>query len=80
MVQVNIHEAKTTLSALLLKVEKKGELVRICRDGKAIAELRPISKKKNPLKTNPKLKAKIIENPMEPLDPADWIESEENEA
>ncbi len=78
MVQVNIHEAKTTLSSLLLRVERHGELVRICRDGKAIAELRPISKKRNPLKTNPKLRAKLLSNPMEPLDPSDWPEPDEN--
>ena len=40
MLKVNIHEAKTNLSGLLLAVEKKGELVRICRDGVPIAERR----------------------------------------
>ena len=76
MLKVNIHEAKTNLSALLLEVEKKGTLVRICRNGKAIAELKPILHKKNPLKTNPRLKVKILEDPTLPLDPEDWPEAE----
>ena len=38
--QVNIHEAKTQLSKLLVRVEQ-GEEVVIARDGKAIAKLVP---------------------------------------
>jgi len=39
---VNTHEAKTHLSDLLAQVEKEGEVVRICRAGKPIAEMRAI--------------------------------------
>ncbi len=72
MIKVNIHEAKTNLSALLAAVEKKGEMVRICRDGKPVAELRAVKPSKNPLKTNPKLKVKFKADPMLPLDEEDW--------
>lgn len=42
MIQVNTHEAKTRLSALLATVEETGETVVICRNQKPVAELRPI--------------------------------------
>jgi len=41
MTQVNIHEAKTHLSALLARVEKGEEIV-IARNGKPVAQLKPI--------------------------------------
>jgi prevent-host-death family protein len=41
MLEVNVHEAKTHLSRLLLKVEQ-GEEVVIARSGKPIARLVPI--------------------------------------
>lgn len=37
MIRVNTHEAKLRLSALLAAVEKKGERVLICRNGKPVA-------------------------------------------
>jgi len=42
MIQVNTHEAKTRLSALLAAVEDQGETVVICRNGKPVAEIRAI--------------------------------------
>jgi len=69
---VNVHEAKTTLSKLLQKVEEEGEHIRIARNGKPVAELIPLSKKRNVLKPNPKLKARCLDDPMAPLDPEDW--------
>lgn len=44
MTQVNVHEAKTHLSALLARVEKGEEIV-IARNGRPIAELRAIEPK-----------------------------------
>jgi len=73
MIQVNIHDAKTRLSALLLAVEKRGVCVRICRSGKPVAELRPIPAGGNPLKVHSRLKRiKFRENPGLPLKAADW--------
>ncbi len=51
MLQLNINEVKTHLSATLTKVEQ-GETVIICKRNKPIAEIRPIRKprkKKRPL-------------------------------
>lgn len=41
MITVNIHEAKTNLSKLIAAVEERGEVIRICRNGKLVAELNP---------------------------------------
>ncbi len=40
--KINIHEAKTTLSAVLAQIEKTGNKVLICRNGKPVAELSPV--------------------------------------
>ncbi len=75
MIRVNTHEAKTKLSKLLSLVEEKGEIVKICRNGKPIAELVPIQKPKDPLKVHPELsKIKIKYNPIEPLSSDEWPE------
>jgi prevent-host-death family protein len=44
---VNVHDAKTNFSKLLARVEK-GETVVIARNGKPIAELRPILAAQSP--------------------------------
>jgi prevent-host-death family protein len=41
---VNIHQAKSTLSALLAEVQEKGEVILICRNGKPVAELRAVER------------------------------------
>jgi prevent-host-death family protein len=41
LLSVNTHEAKSRLSELLARVEKKQEKVIICRHGKPVAELVP---------------------------------------
>lgn len=46
MTTVNIHEAKANLSALIALVEDRREHVIICRYGRAVAELCPISRGK----------------------------------
>ncbi len=75
MISVNTHEAKTRLSKLLTLVEEKKEIIQICRNGKPVAELKPISKVPDPLKTHPKLKkVKINENPVLPLSEDEWPE------
>ena len=47
MIRLNIHEAKTHLSKYLLRMEKKGEPIVLCRRNVPIAEIRPI---KQPLR------------------------------
>ena len=73
MITVNTHEAKSRLSALLAAVED-GELVRICRNGKPIAELRPVRRARR-LVVNPKLSGIVFnENPSAPVSNEDWPE------
>lgn len=76
MITVNTHEAKSRLSALLSAVER-GELVRICRNGKPVAELRPVVPTIDPLQQYPELMGiKFLEDPTLPLDSSDWPEPE----
>lgn len=41
MITLNIHEAKTQLSAVLSRIEHDGEIAVICRNGEPIADLMP---------------------------------------
>lgn len=76
MRNLNIHEAKTNLSSILLAVEQKGETFLICRNGKPIAELIP-HKKINRLAYHPSLsKIQINYNPVEDVSPQEWGEIE----
>lgn len=74
MKAVNIHEAKTTLSALLADVEKKGQKVFICRNGKPIADLVPHTHPDR-LSPHPVMsRIKIKYDPTEPLCQDEWPE------
>lgn len=75
MIKVNTHEAKTQLSALLAAVEEKGEWVRICRNGKPIADLRPVTAARDPLQKDPVLSnIQILYDPVSPLAEDEWPE------
>ena len=75
MKAVNIHEAKTTLSALLAKVEKSGERIFICRNGKPVADLVP-HERRNRLTPHPTMSnIKIKYDPIEPLALDEWPET-----
>ncbi len=72
---VNVHEAKTKLSALLAEIEKTGEKVLICRNGEPIADLLP-HRKRNRLEPHPVMgKIGIHYDPIEPLSEDEWPES-----
>lgn len=72
MQTVNIHAAKTNLSALLAQIEENGETVLICRNGKPVADLVP-HKKKDRLSAHPVLsKIQINYDPTEPLADDEW--------
>lgn len=72
MKTLNVHEAKTRLSAVLAEIERDGAVFLICRNGKPIAELSP-HRKRDRLKTHPVLsRIAIAYDPTEPLDEADW--------
>ena len=77
MTIVNIHNAKTNLSKLINEVETTGEVVIICRYGKAVVKLVPADTTKKSkldlIKKHPILsKGKILGNITGPLPPEDW--------
>lgn len=64
MTSINVHEAKTHLSSILADIERNGKKVVICRHGRAVAELIPVSKGHR-TKLDPKLKnIKIKDDPV----------------
>lgn len=72
---VNVHEAKTKLSALLAEIERTGEKVLICRNGKPIADLLP-HRKRNRLEPHPLMgQIRINYDPVEPLSEDEWPEA-----
>ncbi len=72
---VNIHEAKTKLSALLAEIEKTGEKVLICRHGKPVADLVP-HRKRSRLEPHPVMRnVRIDYDPTEPLAEDEWPEN-----
>jgi len=74
MQKLNIHEAKTRLSAVLSEVEKKGETFLICRNGRPLAELIP-HKRRSRLAYHPVMSnIKIGYNPIEDLSDDEWGE------
>lgn len=73
MKQINVHEAKSKLSAILADIEK-GESYLICRNGYPIADLVP-HKKSLRSEINPVLSdVKILYNPAEDLTEDEWGE------
>jgi len=76
MKTINVHEAKTQLSALLAKVESDGESFLICRYGKPIGELRPAARHAgcDPLAVHPELAGKILYDPTEAAEENEWPE------
>lgn len=76
MIIVNTHEAKTKLSGLLHEIEIHRETVRICRNGKPIADLIPINYSHNALEKHTQIcDVQINYDPTEPLTDDDWPES-----
>ena len=75
MKAVNEHEAKTTLSALLAEVERNGERIFICRNGKPVADLVP-HRRPDRLAPHPVMSAiKIKYDLTEPLSDDEWPET-----
>ena len=71
---LNIHEAKTKLSSVLMRIEKTGESVIICRNGRPVAELGPIKQRRGSrLEVHPVLSdIQINYDPIEVLDENEW--------
>lgn len=77
MIAVNIHQAKSTLSHLLMKVEEERVIITLCRHGTPVAQIVPINPQKNPLILHPELQGvKINYDPTLPLTADEWPEDE----
>jgi prevent-host-death family protein len=72
MKTVNVHDAKTRLSVLLAEIERGGEGIVICRNGKPVADLVP-HRAKVSMAPDRRLGAiEIKYDPTEEVDEADW--------
>ena len=74
LITVDDSEMPQHISALLREVEEEGRLVRILRQGKVIAELRPPrGGNTDPLRQHPELTGvQFNTDPTQPLDDEDW--------
>jgi len=75
MITVNMHEAKTRLSELVKAVEERNETVVLCRDGRAVAEIRRrVRKRARSLTPDPRFRVKLAPDyhPAEPLTDDEW--------
>ena len=76
MKTLNVHEAKTRLSAVLAEIAEKGETYIICRNGKPVADLVPHVRKSR-VTPHPVLRRiRIKYDPTEPLTADEWPEEE----
>ena len=76
MVTVNLYQAKAQFSRLVSAVEKRGERIVVCRNGRPVADLVPHtpSAYKN-LDPDPLLVgARFLGDPATPLEAGDWPE------
>ena len=77
MIMINTHEAKTKLSQLITEVENRKEIVRICRNGKPVADLVPVSNLIDPFQQHPELiGVNILYDPTAPLTSDEWPEED----
>lgn len=73
IIEVTIQDAASKLASLIEKVRDNGTWVRICKDGKPLADLRPAASVANPLNQNDDLSGVLFnEDPMSPLSGDDW--------
>ena len=76
MITVNMHEAKTRLSELVKAVEERNEVVVLCRDGRQVAEIRRLAKRRQVrnLTPDPRFRVEFAPgyDPAEPLEDDEW--------
>ena len=69
---LNVHEAKTNLSAVLAQIESSQASFTICRNGKPVADLIP-HRKRSRLAPDPFLsQVKVHADLTEPIGDGDW--------
>ena len=77
MKAINISDAKAHLSALVSEIEKTGNMVVICKNGKAVADLVPHGRRRSRLSPHNIMKdISICYDPTEPLSEDEWGEVE----
>ena len=76
MVTINLYQAKTQFSRLVAAVEKQGERIVVCRNGRPVADLVPHTTiAYNNLDPDPLLVgARFLGNPSSPVEVGDWPE------
>ena len=73
IISVEAKEAEREMPELLRGVEREGNFVRIYRNGKPVAELRPAASQIDPLRQHPELMGvKFNADPSSPIDEQDW--------
>lgn len=75
MITVNMHEAKTRLLEFVKAVEERNETVVLCRDGRAVAELRRVKKRTTrSLTPDPRFRVERADgyHPVEALTDDEW--------
>ena len=76
VITVNMHDAKTRLSELVRAVEERNEIVVLCRDGRAVAEIRRrvARRRGRNLAPDPRLRVEMAPGyrPTEPLTEDEW--------
>ena len=72
MKTVNIHDAKTGFSRLLMEVEKNGRRFVICRNGEPIADLVPHESEVSMVADKHLGAIKIKYDPIEEASETDW--------
>ena len=72
MITLNIHEAKTQLSAVLSRIEHEGEMAVICRNGEPIADLTPHRRVSRTTLHKVMSRVKLHYDPTEALTEDEW--------
>lgn len=76
MKTVNMHEAKTRLSALVKAVEERDEVVVLCRNGREVAEIRRRTRRRHARTLAPAARFRVEYapgyRPTEPLADDEW--------
>ncbi len=79
MITVNMHDAKTRLSELVKAVEERNETVVLCRNGRAVAEIRRRVTRRAVRKLTPDARFRVQlargYRPDEPLTEDEWPET-----
>ena len=79
MITVNMHEAKTRLSALVKAVEERNETVVLCRGGREVAEIRRRVTRRRARDLSPDARFRVEKargyRPTEPLAAEEWPET-----